>query len=60
MTCENFIQLCETGYYRGVSFHRLIRNFMLQGGDPTGTGTGGESIWKKQFKDELSAKVITS
>jgi len=57
MTCENFIQLCESGYYRGVVFHRLIRNFMVQGGDPTGTGTGGESIWKKPFKDEFSSKV---
>ena len=49
-SCENFILLCESGYYRGTAFHRMIRNFMVQGGDPTGTGTGGESIWKKAFK----------
>ena len=37
MTCENFITLCERDYYRGLPFHRIIKNFMLQGGDPTGT-----------------------
>lgn len=57
-TCENFITLCERGYYNGVSFHRNIRNFMIQGGDPTGTGKGGESIWGKPFKDELNSKLL--
>ena len=57
MTCENFITLCERDYYRGVPFHRIIKNFMLQGGDPTGTGTGGESMWGKPFKDECTNKL---
>ncbi|MBS0655970.1 MAG: peptidylprolyl isomerase, partial [Verrucomicrobia bacterium] len=43
--CENFIRLSETGYYNNVIFHRVIKGFMIQGGDPTGTGRGGESIW---------------
>ncbi|XP_027075149.1 peptidyl-prolyl cis-trans isomerase CYP65 isoform X2 [Coffea arabica] len=59
-TCENFISLCERGYYNGVAFHRNIRNFMIQGGDPTGTGKGGESIWGKPFKDELNSKLLHS
>lgn len=59
-TCENFITLCERGYYDGVAFHRSIRNFMIQGGDPTGTGKGGESIWGKPFKDELNSKLTHS
>ncbi|XP_021908219.1 peptidyl-prolyl cis-trans isomerase CYP65 [Carica papaya] len=59
-TCENFISLCERGYYNGVAFHRSIRNFMIQGGDPTGTGRGGESIWGKSFKDELNSKLLHS
>lgn len=52
-TCENFMKHCESGYYTGTKFHRSIRNFMIQGGDPTGTGTGGESIWGKPFEDEF-------
>lgn len=57
-TCENFITLCERGYYDGVIFHRNIRNFMIQGGDPTGTGKGGGSIWGKPFKDEFNSKLL--
>ncbi|XP_076902507.1 peptidyl-prolyl cis-trans isomerase CYP65-like [Bidens hawaiensis] len=58
--CENFITLCERGCYNGVVFHRNIRNFMIQGGDPTGTGKGGESIWGKPFKDEVNSKLLHS
>ncbi|PKU70639.1 peptidyl-prolyl cis-trans isomerase CYP65 [Dendrobium catenatum] len=58
--CENFITLCEQGYYNGIPFHRSIRNFMIQGGDPTGTGRGGQSIWGKPFKDELNSKLLHS
>ncbi|TQS32809.1 hypothetical protein Golomagni_06865, partial [Golovinomyces magnicellulatus] len=50
----NFIRLAEKGFYRGVAFHRNIPGFMIQGGDPSGTGKGGESIWKKNFDDEFS------
>ena len=49
----NFVQLAKRGYYRSTLFHRNIKNFMVQGGDPTGTGRGGESIWGKPFKDEF-------
>ncbi|XP_068656536.1 peptidyl-prolyl cis-trans isomerase CYP65-like [Aristolochia californica] len=58
--CENFITLSERGYYNGIAFHRSIRNFMIQGGDPTGTGRGGESIWGKPFKDEFNSKLVHS
>ncbi|KAJ7533954.1 hypothetical protein O6H91_13G072700 [Diphasiastrum complanatum] len=57
-TCENFITHCDKGYYNNINFHRSIRNFMIQGGDPTGTGRGGESIWGKPFKDELNSKLL--
>jgi len=53
-TCENFIGLVEKGYYDGIIFHRVIKSFMIQGGDPTGTGRGGESLWGKPFEDECS------
>ncbi|CAI0508015.1 unnamed protein product [Linum tenue] len=58
--CENFLTLCEKNYYNGVIFHRNIRNFMIQGGDPTGTGKGGESIWGQPFNDELNSKLVHS
>ena len=56
-TCENFIGLVEKGYYDGLIFHRIIKKFMIQGGDPTGTGRGGESLWGGKFKDELTPKI---
>lgn len=52
-TTENFITLAERGYYDGIIFHRVIKGFMIQGGDPTGTGTGGESAWGGRFNDEI-------
>ncbi len=55
--CENFIGLSKKGYYNDVVFHRVIQNFMIQGGDPTGTGRGGESIWNKNFEDECSPQL---
>ncbi|KAJ5966182.1 Peptidyl-prolyl cis-trans isomerase-like 2 [Penicillium waksmanii] len=53
----NFIQLAKKGYYKDVTFHRNIKGFMLQGGDPTGTGRGGESIWGKYFADEFEGPL---
>ncbi len=51
---ENFTTHAKEGYYDGLTFHRIIEDFMIQGGDPTGTGSGGESIWGGAFEDEFS------
>ncbi|MDD2565522.1 MAG: peptidylprolyl isomerase [Candidatus Gracilibacteria bacterium] len=53
-TYENFITHSKNGFYDGIIFHRVINNFMIQGGDPTGTGMGGESIYGNAFEDEFS------
>ena len=50
---ENFRLLAEHGYYTGLTFHRIVKGFMIQGGDPTGTGSGGESAWGAPFPDEI-------
>ncbi|WP_048000165.1 peptidylprolyl isomerase [Lactiplantibacillus herbarum] len=55
---ENFVGLAKKGYYDGIIFHRVIPEFMIQGGDPTGTGMGGESLWGKAFEDEFSQEVF--
>ena len=57
-TVENFLTHAENGYYNGIIFHRVIEDFMIQGGDPTGTGMGGESIWGNSFEDEFSMKLF--
>ncbi|XP_047660454.1 spliceosome-associated protein CWC27 homolog isoform X2 [Tachysurus fulvidraco] len=55
--CRNFIQLCMEGYYNGTIFHRVVPEFIIQGGDPTGTGTGGESVYGRPFKDEFHSRL---
>ena len=56
-TTENFAGLVRKGYYDGIIFHRVIPQFMIQGGDPTGSGRGGESIWGRPFEDECVAAL---
>lgn len=58
LAVENFTTHVKEGYYNGIAFHRIIHNFMIQGGDPTESGRGGESIWKKPFKDEFKDKTF--
>ena len=53
-TCRNFAELCRRGYYDRTKFHRIIRDFMIQGGDPSATGRGGKSIYGATFPDELT------
>jgi len=58
LAVKNFITLSKRGYYNGITFHRVIKNFMIQGGDPTGTGKGGQSIYGKEFKNEYKPNVV--
>ncbi|MGA1206086.1 MAG: peptidylprolyl isomerase [Opitutales bacterium] len=59
-TTENFVGLIRKGYYDGIIFHRVIPQFMIQGGDPTGTGMGGESLWGGKFEDECTPDLSFS
>ncbi len=54
---ENFKTHAQNGYYNGLIFHRVIHDFMIQGGDPTGSGMGGESIWGESFEDEFTPEL---
>lgn len=58
LAVENFVTHAKDGYFNGLIFHRVIKGFMIQGGDPTGTGRGGESIWKKEFVNEYAPNVV--
>jgi len=55
--CQNILGLIEKKYYDGITFHRVINKFMIQGGDPTGTGAGGQSLWGKPFENECKSNV---
>ena len=57
LAARNFLQLCMNGYYNNTIFHRMIPGFMIQGGDPTGTGSGGESIYGRPFKDQFHQRL---
>ncbi|XP_026462830.1 peptidyl-prolyl cis-trans isomerase-like 3 [Ctenocephalides felis] len=57
LAAENFLALCASDYYNGCLFHRNIKGFIVQTGDPTGTGKGGTSIWNKKFKDEFKENL---
>lgn len=57
-TVKNFVELAKKGYYDGIIFHRVIPNFMIQGGDPTGSGMGGESIYGAKFEDEFTPDLF--
>ncbi|KAF3554276.1 hypothetical protein F2Q69_00011161 [Brassica cretica] len=56
-TCRNFVELSRRGYYDNVLFHRIIKDFIVQGGDPTGTGRGGQSIYGSKFEDEIKPEL---
>ncbi|KAG5186570.1 peptidyl-prolyl cis-trans isomerase ppi1 [Tribonema minus] len=56
-SCHNLSELAKSGYYNNTVFHRIIRNFMVQGGDPTGTGRGGQSIYGAKFEDEITREL---
>ncbi|KAF7185249.1 Peptidyl-prolyl cis-trans isomerase-like 1 [Pseudocercospora fuligena] len=56
-TCQNFTTLASRNYYNNTIFHRIIPDFMIQGGDPTGTGRGGASIWGEKFEDEIKGDL---
>ncbi|GJQ82046.1 hypothetical protein Trydic_g6922 [Trypoxylus dichotomus] len=56
-TCENFLALCASDYYNGCIFHRNIKSFIVQTGDPSGTGKGGNSIWGRKFEDEFREEI---
>lgn len=58
LAVENFTTHVKNGYYNGIAFHRIIKDFMIQGGDPTESGRGGQSIWGKAFKDEYKDKTF--
>lgn len=57
ITVQNFMDLANAGFYNGLTFHRIIAGFMMQGGDPNGNGTGGQSIWGEPFEDEFSKEL---
>ncbi|XP_010509509.1 PREDICTED: peptidyl-prolyl cis-trans isomerase CYP18-2-like [Camelina sativa] len=56
-TCRNFVELSRRGYYNNVLFHRVVKDFIVQGGDPTGTGRGGQSIYGAKFEDEINPEL---